>query len=530
MSADAIRVSEIVRRSAEAHPDRIAVQDLAGTHRVTYGELCEAASRGAAALERCGLEPGDRVLLSADAGPDWVAALLAIADADLVAVPIPATTPPGLAYMAARFTGVRAWIGTEHVAEAVDRPIDVARLTTSGLLHTARPLRPPRPVRPGATAVLVFTSGSTARPRAVALSHENLRANLRSLLAVRQARPGEAVLSTLPPSHAYELVGGILAPLASGARVVFGGPPLPNRLVDGLRAQSITRAVLVPSLFEALAREVMDGLARDGVIDRSSVSSSPRALAASVRSMSAARLQGLRDAVRARLGPALRTVVVGGAALRPEWGSLLSAVGIDLDLGYGLTEAGPIVAVGLASECPPGSVGRALPGVDVRVAPDGEILVRSASVMQGYAADAQATAEAFDGTWLRTGDRGCLDADGFIFITGRIKEAMVTADGETIYPDEIEPWYRAPDFAEVAVVPGTARDGNDRPVLVLVPAGPSIDRESIRRTVASLRAAAPPRLRVAGSVCRAEPLPRTAAGKIRRRALAAEIRDTEELS
>jgi acyl-coenzyme A synthetase/AMP-(fatty) acid ligase len=103
--------------------------------------------------------------------------------------------------------------------------------------------------------------------------------------------------------------------------------------------------------------------------------------------------------------------------------------------------------------------------------------------------------------------------DGYLFVTGRIKEAMVTADGGRSTPDEIEPWYRAPDFAEVAVVPGTARDGNDRPVLVLVPAGPSIDREAIRRTVASLRAAAPPRLRVAGSVCRAEPLPRTAAGR-----------------
>jgi hypothetical protein len=106
--ADSIRCRRSCGGAPKCHPDRIAAQDLAGTHRVTYCELGEAAARGAAVLERCGLEPGDRVMLSADSGPDWVAALLAIANADLVAVPIPATTPPGLALMAARFTGVRA--------------------------------------------------------------------------------------------------------------------------------------------------------------------------------------------------------------------------------------------------------------------------------------------------------------------------------------------------------------------------------------------------------------------------------------
>jgi acyl-CoA synthetase (AMP-forming)/AMP-acid ligase II len=137
---------------------------------------------------------------------------------------------------------------------------DVARPDAERVAARVGTLLPPRPVRPGATAVLVFTSGSTTRPRAVALSHENLRANLRSLLAVRQARPGEAVLSTLPPSHAYELVGGILAPLAAGARVVFGGPPAePTRR---RRARSrYTRGARAVAL-EALAREVMDGLAR----------------------------------------------------------------------------------------------------------------------------------------------------------------------------------------------------------------------------------------------------------------------------
>ena len=118
---------------------------------------------------------------------------------------------------------------------------------------------------------------------------------------------------------------------------------------------------------------------------------------------------------------------------------MLQSIGIALDVGYGLTEAGPVVAMGRASECPPGRSVVALPGVEVRIADDGEMLVRSQSLMQGYAGDAAGTAAALNDGWLRTGDRGRLDADGFLFIQGRIKEAMVTSAGETIYPDEIEP-------------------------------------------------------------------------------------------
>jgi long-chain acyl-CoA synthetase len=216
--------------------------------------------------------------------------------------------------------------------------------------------------------------------------------------------------------------------------------------------------------------------------------------------------------------------IVGGAAIDHAWTRVLAVVGIDLDVGYGLTEAGPVVAMGRASECPPGSVGRPLPGVEVRVSAADEVLVKTAAVMKGYAGDPSGTAEALADGWLRTGDRGRLDADGFLFITGRIKEAMVTSAGETIYPDDIEPWYRSPLFAEHAVVPLPDNDGNDRPTLIIVPASPVEGlQDGIGHAVAALRAAAPPRLRVTGFVVRHDPLPRTAVGKIRRHALAAEV-------
>jgi len=527
---DSIRVSDLVRRSAERHPDRIALEDCSGSTRLTYGDLWMAVERGAAELERIGLRPGDRVLLALPSRPDWIVALLSIVHADLVAVPIPDGTPPTLARLAATFTGARAWIGDQERAELGIVLGDLRGLTPAQLDAAPSARRSARSARPETPAVFVFTSGSTSRPRAVSLTHENLRANLRALQAARQAGPNEAFLSTLPPAHAYELVAGQLAPLSVGARIVYASTLLPNRLIDTLGSRHITRAVVVPALVDALAREVLHDMAAAGAVDGAVETKTPLELAAALIGLDPGTRQRVTDAVRRRIGHAFSTVVVGGAAAHPAWCDVLSAVGIALDVGYGLTEAGPVVAVGRAGDCPAGSVGRPLPGVDVRIGTDGEILVRSGGVMREYVADPAATSAAFDGAWLRTGDRGRIDDDGFLYVTGRIKDAMVTASGDTIYPDEIEPCYASPQFAELAVVPAPGPDGNDRPTLVVVPAGRVVDAAAVRRAVASLRAAAPARLRVSGVVCRREPLPRTAIGKVRRRVLAGELRHCEVLS
>jgi long-chain acyl-CoA synthetase len=501
----------------------MALEDATGSRRVTYGALWSSVERAAAVLRARGLQPGDRVLLAADAGPDWMTGFLSISHAGLVAVPIPAATPAALARLVVMFAGVRAWISDRADDDLSAALSNLPRFLPADLATATVPPLTTRPSDPDATAVLVFTSGSTTRPRAVALSHAALRANLRALLAARQAGPDEALLSTLPPSHAYELVAGQLAPLAAGARVVYAGVPLPNRIVEAVRTRAITRMVMVPALFEALVRDVIDGLIAHGAVEEACRTLAPRDLAVELRDRAPEAIARLRTAIRDRVGPSLRTVTIGGAAIDPAWADVLAMAGIDLDVGYGLTEAGPVVAMGRASHCPPGSVGQPLPGVQVRIDADDEVLVRTESAMQGYAGDAAATAAAFDGPWLRTGDRGRVDANGFLFITGRIKEAMVTSAGETIYPDEIEPFYVSPLFAECAVVPAAGADGNDQPTLVVVPATESTDTDTIRRAVAELTAAAPARLRIHGFTCRTLPLPRTSVGKIRRRALADEL-------
>jgi long-chain acyl-CoA synthetase len=524
MAPDVVCLSDIARARALMHPDRTALQDATASSVVTYGALWSRIERGRSALRQRGLTAGDPVLVTLAPGTDWMPAFLAIVHARLVAVPIPSDTPADRTRLAAMFAGVRAWIGQPDEAERAAALSDIPHIRPSDLSEPAVATHKDDEVDPNATAVLVFTSGSTSRPRAVALSHRNILVNVRALLTSRQAVPDEAVLSTLPPSHAYELVAGQLAPLAAGARVVYAGVPLPNRVLEVMRTERITRAALVPALFDALAREVIDGLVAAGAADPTCRHLSAGELAARVRTLEPGGRARLRDAIRERIGTAFHAVVIGGAASDPAWADILTAVGIHLDVGYGLTEAGPVVAMGRAGECPAGSVGRPLPGVRVRIGQDDEVLVSSESIMQGYAGDRDGTDASLEDGWLRTGDRGRLDADGFLVITGRIKEAMVTSAGETIYPDEVEPYFASPLFVELAVVPAPGDDGNDRPVLVVVPADPTANVAALTKAALSLNAAAPARLRVSGVIVRTDPLPRTAVGKIRRRVIADAIR------
>jgi long-chain acyl-CoA synthetase len=513
----------LLEESAEAYGNAVAVAQTrhSGGETLTYAELLQAARRGAATLVAHGFNRGDRVLLVAAAGPEWVAALFAILGAGLTAVPAPAETPAtALASMAAHVGAVAA-VFDPRTRECVQGLPGVVAVSIESLQEAGEV--PVSFQEPAQVALLAFTSGSTRQPRAVELTHANLLGDLEALLAVRRAGPGDVFLSMLPPAHLFELMGGLLGPLASGARVVYGGTPLPNRIVKALREEEVTHAMAVPGVLHALYAEVMEELADDDVV--ATATRTPQEAAQHIRDgLGGELLWPVQAGLRERIGQAFRCLVVGGAALDPVWGRILPPLGIRLECGYGLTEAGPIVSVGYVSECPPGSVGRPLPGVDVRVDDEGGILVRGPNVMRGYHGDVEATAKTLVDGWLRTGDRGRLSDDGFLFVSGRQKEAMVTSAGETIYPDEVEPFYEGLPVEEYCVAPLPGPDGNDVPALIVVPRGRQENSE-LEPAYRVLRAAAPPRYRVERLIPVVGPLPRTASGKVRRRWLAQALVD-----
>lgn len=525
-------LADLLRQTAARHPDAVAVSGpgAAGPTRLTYAELREAMEAGAEFLRQAGRQPGDRVILQAEPGPAWVTAFFAIQDAQLVAVPVPAETPGDRLQHLARWVGARA----DLPALPPGIPASATRRPTCGEAHGTIEVSPPgtRAASPGEahpgnepasgmTAVLAFTSGSTDQPRAVELSHANLLANIAALRQVRQAAPGDSFLSLLPPSHLFELTAGLLGPLACGARVVYPGPLLPNRILAALRTEAITHVLCVPALLEALLQEALDPQGGFGQVRRPLRGASP---ADTVRSLlaesSSPALPTLRQELPHLLGGRLRSVIVGGAALDPAWWEIALRLGLPLETGYGLTEAGPVVSLGRLAECPAGSVGRPLPGMEVRLGGRDEILVRGPSVMQRYHDDPAATAAALEGGWLHTGDQGRIDAQGFLFITGRLKEVLVSAKGETVHPAEMEPHYASPLFREHCVAGVRGPDGNDIPTLFVVPASARIPADALHRTFEHLRNRAPGRCRVERLVIVPLGLPRTATGKVRRAALA----------
>ena len=519
---DTAVISEIVWRSVQRWGDRVALEDARDGRRLTYRELYVRMQSAASSLRARGYPPGSRVVIKMDGSPDWAVALLGALHADFVAVPIPAAIPAvSVAALIRHVEAVAVVAADVELPDGKSVPFGNSACDAIAMADLAS-MRPEYCTLPQASAddvaVLALTSGSTARPRAVPLTHRNLLSNVGALGSVRSTHECETLLSVLPPSHLFEMVAGQLAPLAMGARIVYAGAPLPNRLLDAIRDRHVTRVLLVPAFVEALVLAAVDEAFDRGVVDAMCPRRTAMDVARCLTAMTAGDRDRLTRAIRDRIGGALRSVGVGGAALAPVWVDLLTGSGIGVDVGYGLTEAGPLVSVGTARECPPGSVGRPLPGVDVRI-DAGEILVRSPGVARTEHTRSQLTEDG----WLRTGDRGRLDDNGYLFVTGRLKEAIVSADGGTVYPEDVEPHYASSLFGEWCVVPVSDLDGNDIATLIAVPRSPALTADEFDREVAALRARAPADCRVAGAIRRDAPLPRTALGKIARRALGASV-------
>jgi long-chain acyl-CoA synthetase len=345
----------------------------------------------------------------------------------------------------------------------------------------------PTPVDAEATAVMLYTSGTSGKPKGVPLTHANLLSNARALIDRAGLRGSDVFLGVLPVFHAFGLTGTITVPLLLGCEVTFLRFS-PERAATAIAERKVTAFITVPSMFGLLAR-----------------CKAPNAALASLTLPvcgGEALPQNVREGFRARFGR-------------------------DLLEGYGLTETSPVVAVNLPGEHRPGTVGRPLPGVEVRVAGDdgrpqpaggkGEVQVRGPNVMKGYhnRPDENAVTFSPDG-WFRTGDEGVLDADGFLRITGRIKELIIRG-GEKVMPREVEDVLcTCPGVQEAAVIGEPDGDRGEAVVAFVVPAGEPPAHEALRDHCRARLA----EFKVPRRFTIARDLPRGATGKILKRALA----------
>ena len=441
-------IPDLIRWACARYATKIALQVESNGQwrRCTYGELQERIDYLAQVWQGQGLQSGERVLLYGENSPEWVIACMAALSLGLTVVPLAPQTREEEIWARAQFIGAQALIASESCfallsEDEVVEHREILRffdLENFGLpfgqerVEEEPPLsegwKPPQ-VEADGVALIIFTAGTVVEPRGVMLTHRNFVADLLALAEVHRVYDGDQVLSMLPLHQTLEFTGGLLMPILGGATITYLNTLNSREILRLIRATGTTVLLTVPRLLKILGDRVQRLAAQKGEVT--------------------AEIESLRR---------LRLVVSGGAPLAPEIFDAYQRFGLTICEGYGLTEAAPIISVNPPDRVKRGSVGQALPRQEIAIsAADengvGEILVRGANVTAGYFDQSELTAQVIVEDWLHTGDLGYVDEDGYLFITGRSKELIVTGAGENIYPEEVEALYRdLPHVAELSVV------------------------------------------------------------------------------
>jgi long-chain acyl-CoA synthetase len=523
----------LVDEMAERHDLSLALQQVTpdGLTRTTYRDVKAGAESAAARLAAIGVSKGDRVVLAAQSQPDWAIAYFGIVRAGATAVPLdPALDAEAWAAVLAdsearvvvwdETVSAREEVASKHALVALDLA-SFARLPLPSLGDA--PVAPPAiEVAPDDVASLLYTSGTTARPKGVLLTHANFTSLVAALAPIFPLARGDAALSVLPLHHTFEFTCGLLLPLSRGARVVYVGERTSDGIAEGLRASRATAMVGVPALWQLLERRILQQVDARGPMARAAfdVATEANRWLSSNLGLDAGRL--LFGTVHDRLGGRMKWLISGGAALPRETQQQFFALGLRLTQGYGLTEAAPVLTVTRPGKRLESGVGQPIPGVELRIhqADDqgiGEVVARGANVMAGYT-DSDATREAIDAEgWLHTGDVGRIDKKGRLEILGRIKDVVIAPNGENLYPDDIERRLGAVPHVEELAVTGIQVRGGERLACLAVPGGTGTgEREQARAALRAAIDALPPPQRPAIVHLYEAALPRTATRKVKR--------------
>ena len=533
----------------------IDVQRRDGITSVSYDELRDFAERTSGWLRARGVAAGDRIAILAENDDRWCGVYLGILRAGAIAVPLDTAYGASQIATVLRDSGAVGVFASHRFGAALDDAIAALDAGPgrpfAALIHGEAPGAPciaddirstPRDTTPlGAgedgAAVILYTSGTTSDPKGVVLTHDNLIAERTGAFTVVRVDERDVVLSVLPLFHALAQMANLLLPLTVGARVVFLESVNTTELTRALRERDITAFVCVPQFFYLLHQRIEHELAALPLPARTAA----RGLAAAClrlrlwTGINAGRLVFAR--VHRSLGPRIRLLVTGGARFDPEVNRALYALGFTVRQAYGLTECSGAATLTGDGDPEFTSVGRPLPGVEVRIGPreagsptaearDGEVLVRGPIVMRGYYNRPDQNAITLADGWLHTGDLGYTDPRGRLYVTGRSKEVIVLGSGKNIYPEEIEAHYQKSPFIEEICVAGLARPGDPsaerlhaliRPDSVAMRARGAVNiRELLRFEVETLSVQLPAHKRILGYDVTLDPLPRTTTPKLKR--------------
>ena len=492
-------------------PDALQAKRNGRYEPISHATLLDRIRRASLGLEEIGTQPGDRIGILSENRPEWAIADYACLMLGATDVPLyPSLPAEQIAYIlrdsgssvifvsdaqeSAKIASIRAECPALRTVIAFDEDVpgvdmSLAALESRGATADNESRRRAfrqraDAVRPDDVATIIYTSGTTGDPKGVMLTHDNIYSNVVAAAAAIPFEGRDTCLSFLPLSHIFERMGGHYLMLHTGTSIAYAESmdTVPVNLVE-VRP---TLVLSVPRLYEKMyARVLENALASGGIkkriffwaravaerwADVKLAGGTPRGLLAAQYTL-AQRL--VFSKLKSRTGGRLRYFVSGGAPLAQEINKFFYAAGLVILEGYGLTETSPVIAVNTPANFRLGTVGKPVPGVEVAIADDGEILTRGPHVMKGYFNRPAATAEAIDTSgWFHTGDIGEL-RDDFLAITDRKKDIIVTAGGKNIAPQPIENRIKTNKYVSQAVMIG---DKRKFPVVLVVPNWDSLEK------------------------------------------------------
>jgi long-chain acyl-CoA synthetase len=502
-----------------------------GEERWSFRELSERARAFAHQLAAEGVRAGDSVVLYAENRPGWIAAALGTLRAGAVVAPIDVQFgDEDLAHIL-RDSAARAVITTRGRAARIETlgRTKLILLDDEDAFAAAEESELPF-VRPNDPAVLFYTSGTTGAPKGVPLTHRNIACQLDVIATLNLVGAGDRILLPLPLHHVYPFVIGMLTPLSLGLPIVLPFSLTGQQLLRALREGEVSAIIGVPRLYSALVAGIKARVESSGRVARS-LFRGLLALSSFLRRSSGLRAgKALFASLRNRFGGNLRLVASGGSALDPALAETLESLGWEVAIGYGLTETSPLLSINLPNEYKQGSVGKPFPGVELRIAAEGEIQARGPTVFAGYRNLSARTAEAFtpDG-WFRTGDLGWLDEDGFLHITGRSSTLIKTESGEKVQTEDVEAAYaKEPAIREIGVL-----ERNGKLVAVIVPnraaCGDDVEA-AVRGAIERVSRSLPSYERISDYAITSDILPHTRLGKIQRHRLGGRFNDAKNIT
>ncbi len=453
---------EIVKHSVEKFSAQIAYTML-GAEDVTYEEVGRRIGHVQQLLVEAGVGAGDKVAILSSSMPNWGVSYFAVTTAGMIAVPIlPDFTGEELDMIIAHSEAKAILVSDKLFAKLSKTTVERMNIVirTKGLNVISQTVFEKGETRiptPDDLAVIIYTSGTTSRPKGVMLSHYNICMQLTVIPPLFDFNQQDVLLSILPLSHTYECTLGMIFPFARGSRVVYlDRPPTASALMPALAEVRPTVMASVPLIMEKIYRSKVKPKFESTRLLRTLYGWGwSRRLLHRMAGRQLMRLFGGR----------MRLFAIGGAKFDSEAEQFLLDARFPYAIGYGLTETAPLLAGAVGDMVRVGSTGPALKGIGIRLdnvnaeTGQGEIVVDTPCVMRGYYKNEEATREVFtDDGWFRTGDLGAITPDGWIYIKGRLKNMIVGPSGENIYPEDIESVINTNRFVQESIV--TEQDGH----------------------------------------------------------------------